>query len=94
MLRIKMKDIHTIEADYEKMHIYLINDTGVILHVIKCISHFDLSNIYADLEKRFEESINGKNISICLSGGHESGVRNKSYKKGSSFMDFSSSDNL
>jgi hypothetical protein len=89
MIKIKMNDISMIEADYEKLHISLINDTGVLLHTIKCVSHLDLLQKYTELTAHFVDSTKGKQMSICISGGHETSFSSKNYIKGSSFMDYS-----
>ena len=89
MIKIKMNDIHTLEADYENMSISLIDDTGVSLHIIKCFSPLDVSRRYAEFSRLFEESIKGREISVKISGDYELESKNKRHQRCHSFMEYS-----
>lgn len=89
MVKIKMDDVFSIDADYEKMHISLFNKSGEVIYNIKCFSYFDISDTFSKLSKRFRETIDGKKILIVLPSDRESQTTKKDYKRGSLYMDFS-----
>ena len=94
MIKIKMDDVFAIEADYEKMHISLLNSRRGPIHVIKCFSYFHLLDLHTQLVKSFEKALDGKNILIVLPMDHGIQTTKKSYKGGSLYMDFSTREKL
>ena len=91
---IKMQDIHTLDADFEKLEISLFNKKNVLLGTVR---YFDLAQFHKEhnkITRYFMKSLKGKKINIRLPDSPKVSPAKKSYRSGNLFMDYSSSEKL
>ncbi len=89
---IKMRDIQSVEADFEHFKIFLRNKNGTSLGSIECGNRYSLLERLEEMIKYLEESIDGRDISMRLPESQKLDTQNSSMTCDSLFMDFSSTD--
>lgn len=87
---IKMIDVSSIEADFEKMEISLLGKSGGSLGSMECSNVYFLMERFGEMTKYLNESIKGRGIVVHLPHSQKIAISNNSGKCDSLFMDFSS----
>ena len=94
MIKIKMDDVFTVEADYERLIISLLGEDDTLMGTIEYSSIFQVLEQYSEFIQYFMESIEGKNINIYLPPSQKVFTTKKSYGTGNLFMEYSSGEKL
>jgi len=92
---IRLDEVNSIECDYEKLEISLLDKYDKSLHTIECFTTFEHLEKFQELTHYFIKSINGSKINIKITTPQKKLITTLTkYKGGSLFMHFSSSERI
>ena len=86
---IKMSDICSIDADFERLEISFLSEKNVLLGTVRYFDLLQLKEKYNEMIGYFMESLEGKKINIRLPYPQKLSPEKKSYGSGNLFMEYS-----